>query len=216
MRVICVKVGNKYGAEWVRRLRKMVDRHLSGHKFVCMTDKPVTGIECVEAPPLEGWWAKVGLFEPGKFPGDNLYLDLDIVITGALEFLEDRLDKEPDKLHVRDDFSYSVIEPTKSNPQLGYHGTVNSSVMLWRGDAVREVWDEFTPHEMSVVHGDQNWITRCLHPKGKISFLPNDKILSYKYHIQRGHKPAAVTVFHGEPKVTQLSRRDPLRAAWED
>ena len=215
MRVICVKVGDKYNPDWVYRLARMVNSHFSPHEFVCMTDKPVDGVDCVEAPDLPGWWAKVGLFEPGKFPGDNLYFDLDVVITGALEWLDWRLDDEPDKLHVRDDFSYSVVEPTTDNTLLGYHGCVNSSVMLWRDDSCREVWDEFTEDEMSRVHGDQNWITRCLHPKDKLSYLPNEKILSYKYHIQRGIKPAAVTVFHGDPKVSDLPADDPLRVAWE-
>jgi hypothetical protein len=166
---------------------------------------------------MSGWWQKVSLFKPDRFAGDNLYFDLDVVITGPLDFLKGRLDRDPNRLHVRDDFSYSVKNPRPGhwNPQLGYHGAVNSSVMLWRGDSCREVWDKFTPAVMNEIHGDQNHITRVLHPQDKISLLPDDKILSYKYHILRGHKPTGVVVFHGEPKVTALNRKDPLRKIWE-
>jgi len=220
MRVVCVKWGNKYGPEWVLRLRKMVERNFKFDEFVCMTDKPIDGVDCVECPDGKPtWWSKVGLFEPGKFPGDNLYLDLDVVITAGLQPLVDAFLTDPTKVWARDDFSYSLLNP---KPGIGGHmrtllggdGTVNSSVMLWRDDAGRKVWDDFTPAKMDEVHGDQNWITQALWPD-QLALLPNDQICSYKYHIQRGENPRAVVVFHGDPKVTGLSRRDPLRVLWE-
>ena len=216
--MICVAsvcVGDRYPAEWVVKLNRMVSRHLPvEHEFACITEKDIPGVRCIKPEPgLPGWWQKVALFKPERFYGEVLYFDLDVIITGSLDFLVDLKDKS--KLGVRDDFSYSVKNPTKHNNLLGYKGAVNSSVMRWRGDACRAIWDEFTPHKMDEVHGDQNWITQCLHPKGMIDFLPEDKILSYKYHIRRGHKPTNVVVFHGEPKPSGLSKDDPLRRAWE-
>lgn len=214
MRILSVCVGKAYSADWVLKLKRMVERQMDFTEFCCITDKQIEGVTCIEPEPgLPGWWQKLSLFKPGRFEGENLYFDLDVVITGPLDFIKPR----PGKLSVRDDFSYSVANPRKGhwNSALGYHGAVNSSVMAWRGDGCREVWDEFTPDVMKEVHGDQNHVTRVLHPKDKIAFLPNDKVLSYKYHIMRGEKPTNVVVFHGEPKVTGLNRKDPLRKLWE-
>ena len=220
MRVICVKWGKKYGKEWVYRLRDMVSRNLEFDSFVCMTDKPIEGVDCVECEPgLPTWWSKVGLFKPGKFAGDNLYLDLDVVVTSRLDGLVDAFLTEPDKLWSRDDFSYSLLNHkpgigSEMRRLLGGDGTINSSVMLWRDDAGRRVWDDFRPEKMDEVHGDQNWITQALWPDG-IRLLPPELVCSYKYHIQRGASPSPVVVFHGNPKVTELSRKDPLRILWE-
>ena len=216
MRVICVKWGNKYGGEWVHKLRGMVARHLHvPHEFVCMTDKPIQGVKCVPCPEgLPGWWAKVGLFEPGKFPGLNLYLDLDVVITAAIP----AINYEAGKVTAPDDFSYSLVNPKQGigpdmTRMLGGAGTINSSLMMWADDDGRDVWDNFKPEKMQEVHGDQNWITQALWPE-KLQLLNPGVVCSYKYHVQRGVKPAPVVVFHGDPKVTQLSPSDPLRIAW--
>jgi hypothetical protein len=37
--VLCVKFGNKYGDDYVERLRNMVSRHMTiPYEFVCLTD----------------------------------------------------------------------------------------------------------------------------------------------------------------------------------
>lgn len=203
--VICVKWGRKYGADYVRRLHSMVGRHLRSCEFVCVTDDPVETVQCVPlACGYPGWWQKIGLFRPGLFPGDNLYLDLDVVITGSLEPLAALLDIDRSTLWARDDFSYSLVNPRKgigaeTQRLLGGPGCINSSVMLWHGDACRSVWDDFTPEVMDVLHGDQNWISQRLWPD--INLIPADLVGSYKYH----GFPHTVTVFHGEPKPHQVS-----------
>jgi len=220
MRVICVKWGEKYGKEWVYSLKRMVKRHLKFNDFVCMTDRPINGITCVPCPEgLPGWWAKVGLFEPGKFPGDNLYLDLDIVIKGNIQGLVAAFEQDKEKVWARDDFSYSLVTPKQGiggdmRRLLGGDGTVNSSVMLWNGKYGRKVWTEFKPEKMQEVHGDQNWITQALWPD-EMRLLPNDLICSYKYHVLNGKGQPPIVVFHGDPKVTDLSKSDPLRQEWE-
>ncbi len=218
MRVICVKWGNKYGPEWVYQLRSMVRRNFAyAHEFVCMTDQPIGDVNCVPCTGgLPGWWAKVGLHEPGKFPGTNLYLDLDVVITQDISAIMDVL--VDGKVTAPDDFSYSLINKKQGiGPDmrrlLGGDGTVNSSVMIWKDDAGRDVWDKFTPEKMDEVHGDQNWLTQALWPD-KLALLPKEWICSYKYDVLRGGKIAPITIFHGNPKVTDLSSSDPLRIAW--
>lgn len=214
--VVCVKWGDKYSDEWVAKLRGMVARNLSiPHRFVCMTDKSISGVECIPcAPDLPSWWSKVGLFQPGILPGNKLYLDLDVVITdnfdGMIQF--------GDTLIAPDDFSYSLINPKQGlGPDmrrlLGGDGTINSSVMLWRDDQASDVWERFEASKMSEVHGDQNWITQALWPD-QLSLLPSGWVCSYKYHVLRNVPPSPIVVFHGEPKVTGLSKNDPLRRAW--
>jgi hypothetical protein len=219
MRVVSVCVGKKYSPEWVLRLKRMVERHLDGHEFVCISDWDIPGVTRIEpAPDLPGWWQKVALFRPGLLPGNNLYLDLDVVITGSLRPLVDLLNQDATKLWALDDFSYSLLKPKQgigpdTKRLLGGDGTINSSVMLWNGDHCFKAWADFDPAVMQELHGDQNWITRALWPN--INLIPAGLACSYKYHTMRGLGGAAVTVFHGEPKVTQLSRTDPLRVAWE-
>ena len=218
MRIICVKWGDKYGPEWVYRLKAAVGYWCSiPHEFVCMTEKPIEGIECVPFPnpDLTTWWAKVNLFAPGLFPGKNLYLDLDIVLTASI----DRLCQEfrPGRLVAPDDFSYSLRNPKQGlGPQmlklLGGTGTINSSVMLWDGDDAVDVWDYFEYEKMDEVHGDQNWITQALWPD-KLSLLSDGLVCSYEYHYVNG-LPAPIVVFHGDPKPDRLGRYHPLHKAW--
>lgn len=219
MRVVCVKIGDKYGPEWVYRLRNMVERNLDReHAFVCVTDKPIDDVICLPAAPdLPGWWGKVGLFRPGFLPGDNLYLDLDVVITRNITgMVETNLNRG--KVTAPDDFSYSLRFPKSglgpdTRRLLGGIGTVNSSVMLWHSDDGRDIWERFTADKMNEVHGDQNWITQCMWP-AKLALLLGPWVCSYKYHVQRGEPVAPIVVFHGSPKVSDLPKGDPLRQLW--
>ncbi len=218
MRVICVKWGDKYGPEWVLRLRNMVAKHFTlRHDFVCVTEKPVEGVDCLPLTcDLPGWWQKVSLFQRGRFPGWNLYLDLDVVITANIDALAQ---SNPSKLYMRDDFSYSLRNPKqglseKDREYLGGIGTCNSSVMVWNGDAVPEVWDSFTPEVMQKRHGDQNHISATLYPN-KIGFLPDDMVGSYKYGMLRNESVKPVMVFHGNPKMSDLPKGHELRRMWE-
>lgn len=220
MRVLCVKWGDKYGKEWVIRLRNMVAKHLPvPHTFQCVTDGPVDGIDCVPLiSDLPSWWSKIELFYPGRFDGDNLYLDLDVVITDSLEKLVRCLDGDRSRVWALDDFSYSLVNPknldASSQRVLGGVGTVNSSVMMWNGDAGKRVWTRFDPAVMDVLHGDQNWITQALWPD-KINLIPPGIAGSFKYGRMRGEPHAPVMVFHGEPKMNSLPPSHELRRIWE-
>ena len=48
--VLCVKFGNKYGPEYVERLRNMVSRHMTRpYEFACLTDdpNPISGVRTI-------------------------------------------------------------------------------------------------------------------------------------------------------------------------
>jgi len=221
MRVLCIKWGDKYSAQWVTRLQSMVAKHLSvEHEFICITENPVEGVKCIPLVcDLPHWWQKVGLVQPDFFDGWNLYLDLDIVITASIDPIIQAAKMDETKLWMRDDFSYSLRNPKQGMNEhqiemLGGHGTCNSSVMVWRGDAARQAWDEFTPDVMKRQHGDQNWFTKVLYPK-KIGFIPDETVGSYKYGKLRNEPIAPVMVFHGDPKMDALPKDDGLRKLWE-
>lgn len=86
--VSCVlKSGGAYDATWVAKLRRGVARHLSvPHRFLCFSDVPVA---CERLPLLygwAGWWSKLEVFD-GRVLGKHLYLDLDTIVTGAIDAL---------------------------------------------------------------------------------------------------------------------------------
>ena len=218
MRIVCIKWGDKYGPEYVTRLKAACERHIPHEQFWCMTDKPVEGVTCVPMnTPYPIWWSKVGLFRRGYFTGDILYLDLDVVITGPIATFIACLRMDPTKIWTLDDFSYSLMNPKQNMGEetrrlLGGVGTVNSSVMLWTDESTPARWkvyDDFAAAAGDVtneLHGDQNWITRCLWPD-HIALLPPGIAGSYKYHVRSGSKPYPITIFHGDPKPHDLSDR---------
>ena len=222
IRVLAVCVGPRYSDKWPRRLKSMVADNLSfKHEFVCVSDRDIEGITTVEAvPDLPGWWQKLALFQPGRFPGINLYLDLDVVIRGSLDPIVTRYGKTFHRLAAPDDFSYSLKTPKKgidpgTRKLLGGVGTVNSSVMVWRDDAAADVWNKWNPDTMQDLHGDQNYITRTLYPE-RIELMDDELVSSYKYHEVRGlRQDAPVVVFHGNPKADQLPKKHELREIWE-
>lgn len=218
MRVICVKWGDKYGSEYVTRLQSMVACHLPvNHEFVCLTDRPVEGVKCLAFESnLPTWWSKLEMFKPGRFSGENLYFDLDIVAKDDLSVFRRPKDG---KLWALDDFSYSLRTPRRGLDEdmlrkLGGIGTCNSSIMSWHDDAGRVAWETVTPEVMDRLHGDQNHITQALWPHS-LSLYPSGLACSYKYHVLRNEEFGSVVVFHGEPKVPQLPRSHALRKLWE-
>ena len=83
--VLCVRFGNKYGREYVERLRNMVARHLTvPYEFACLTDDQhdIAGVRKIYQPNANyarGWWHKVHMFDNNlHIKGRILYLDLDV------------------------------------------------------------------------------------------------------------------------------------------
>lgn len=195
LNVVCVKLGTKYGPEYVNILFDMVRRNLREGfegKFWCLTDDPTDlnpEIGILTAPKgLTGWWGKLWLFSPGLFPeGERiLYFDLDVCIVGVLE----------DVAEYQGDFA--ILKEFLNAP--GWQ----SSVMAWRSGYGHEVWEKWVEQERpEVVGGDQEWIEIVL---GKADYLQDlfpGGFLSYKCDCHVGHHPprgSKVIIFHGEPK----------------
>lgn len=181
MLIACVKVGDKYGPEYVTRLRDGVARNYTpAHDFVCFTDKPIYGVRCEPLPAdLPGWWAKVGLF---KLKTPLLYFDLDVVITGDLS----------DLLFWK---GFGIIDDWWS---AGF----NSSVMRFTGNEYH-VWEKFQPRYMQMVQGDQDFITGVMNQEAKT--FPPEWFPSFKADRCFNAPPAKAkaVIMHGYPKPHQ-------------
>jgi hypothetical protein len=190
--VWCVYWGDKYAADYVYTLKRMVEAHLSyEHVFVCVTDAYLPGVLCMKPshPEWKGWWQKINLFRSGIATGPSLYLDLDVVITGMLDDL------------VEEYCGCDLAMP--ANWAQSGHGGCQSSVMLWRGNTCWDIYERFDyERDSKRLWGDQEFITELLGDpgKGNVTAIDPSLVVSYKYHCRTG-KPedARVVVFHGKP-----------------
>lgn len=164
-----------YNIEHVRRLQDMVAQHLDRlYHFVCITDSL-----------FPGWWAKISLFEPGRFKGRVLYLDLDITVVGGLN---DLMYYDAPFVAIKD-----WLRPT-----------INSSVMSWDAGKMDHLFTKFDESVMDRLKGDQDWITEQI-PKAKT--FPRDWCVSYRKSMKMfGVVPpnAKIVVFHGFPKPWEV------------
>ena len=194
--------GDKYSDWCVQRLQRSVRQHLSiEHDFICITDRDIEGVNC--QPPindLPGWWGKVNLFSFDVCRSHNLYLDLDVVITGDLTEMVMR-------------YQNASLATPLNWAQSG-HGGCQSSVMIWaRNYNAKQIYDLFDPaiahwppiNQPGVLWGDQEWITE-LKNNHKIQVSPIEEgIKSYKYHCRNGlPEDTRVVVFHGDPKPSAV------------
>jgi hypothetical protein len=186
-------VGEKYHPGYVYALQETVAANLKApHRFRCITERSLPGIDTV-APvlPYGGWWSKLNLWAPGIARGPSLYFDLDVVITGALDYLVEYT-------------QYEFAAPP--NWARSGHGGIQSSVMAWRGnwtapyEYIRPQWPAVTKR----LWGDQELLWEML---GERWVRIERGIFSYKYHARNGKPPAdmAVCVFHGQPKPHEVS-----------
>jgi hypothetical protein len=205
-----VCVGDKYSAADVWTLKNMVAENLDApHRFLCLSDRPLEGIECViPAEEWPGWWSKLLVFRYSR--GPCLYLDLDVVVTGPLDGLLS-----------------DTLAMAKNWAQSGYGGC-QSSVMAWNNDIVKiRIADYFELSRVqeptkagdvencglyvlddgATLWGDQEFITAHYGPPGGDMILPMEGIYSYKYHCRGKQLPAdaKVIAFHGNPKPADVS-----------
>jgi hypothetical protein len=202
--VWCLNWGDKYSDYYVQRLQQSVSDYVTlKHRFICITEREIEGVETI--PPVvvwPGWWGKIQLFKPGFADDYNLWLDLDVVITGNL-----------DNMILQ--YSGEHMACAKNWAASGWGGC-QSSVMLWKGgkgcqaEIIYRTFDPTTLHwppvsKPGVLWGDQEWIT-ILRNTGRLAVTHFDPALvqSYKYHCRDGLPDGAkIIVFHGEPKPSE-------------
>lgn len=213
---LCVRYGNRYGVDYVEKLRNMVKRNLTvPFRFVCLTDdpKPIDGVELI-VQPSKGyrklWWQKVHMFDPAlPLNGRILYADLDVIIHNNI-----------DKLITNCGNNFYGIRDFNRKFHPGWN-RLNSSVMSWIHGSQSEIYQKFIKDIGNAMrlHGDQDWIWKIA--KDRIKFWPDQWIQSYKWEIRnrseladpagkKGFKTinynlkipndCSIAVFHGDPK----------------
>jgi hypothetical protein len=204
-----MKWGTKYGPEYVNKLRLMVQRHLSrAHRFVCFTDNTAGLSPDLEALPLpkmelppgrEMGWRKLSTFTSplADLTGPVLFLDVDVVITGALDcFFE-----HPGRFCIIHDWA----KPWRI--------TGNSSVYRFEANAHPDLLAQFLANVEQVkreVRNEQEYLTREMHRRGLLTYWPAEWCVSFKrncvpifplnfFRVPRIPADARVVVFHGTP-----------------
>lgn len=218
--ILCVRFGNKYGIDYVEKLRNMVSRNIKmSYEFVCLTDDPtpITNVRLILQPNsgyTKGWWHKLHMFDyrlPLK--GRILYFDLDVIICGNI----DKLAKySADKFIGIRDFNRKFHAHWRS---------LNSSVMSWTHGQEKKIFETFQQNKNAALrlHGDQDYIWRNC--KDHLDFFPDSWIQSYKWEIRsrdeltvtqgkRNFKTrndniipsseCCVAVFHGDPNPAEV------------
>ncbi len=193
--VYSVLWGNKYKDYYAHALQKQVEANLTvPHRFVCITDKWLEDIETIRpVQTWRGWWQKLQLFHFAT--GPSLYFDLDVVITGNLDYLAP--------------FTGSELAAPANWAQSG-HGGIQSSVLAWDG-SYKEPYERLRVPATYIeveqrLHGDQCYLTEL---RGdNFDRLPG--IYSYKYHCRGDGLPAdcKVAVFHGKPDPHEVAANE--------
>ncbi len=201
MNVACVlRSGGDFQPEHVRHLRDGVARHLSlPYRFVCLTDKPVEGVDCIVDPALPPkWWGKLWLFRPGMFDGTVFFADLDTVIVGPLD-------------EIVTGHTFTALD-NFWNGKRGLTGEaryIGSGLMAWNCD-LSSIYDRFatSPDKWMAKYttrekwGDQAFIQDH-------SPVPIDRwqekhvgaVVGYKHHCLNGVPAGAYVVcFGGKPR----------------
>ena len=210
--VLCMKWGAKYGPEYVNRLYGMVARNLARpFHFVCLTDDAAgirPEVTCAPIPalppvsqPKERGWTKIAAFSPaldGVLGETVLYLDLDILVMGALDPLIEHPGAFP---MIRDWYHHRRL-------------VGNSSVFRFRPAEQRPLFEAFCADVDAIVQrirNEQEFVSEYLEARGELSFWPGAWCQSFRvsclapwpvraWATPRRPADCRVLVFHGEPK----------------
>lgn len=182
LNVICVNTGNYLGrgADYVAKLQAGVARHLRvPYRFHVITEAPGAG-----------WWSKISLFEPGRFEGRCLFLDLDTLVVGSLDHMA------------------SYEGPFAGLSDFYHPERFASGVMLWTAGEADHVFTQWVNAGMPQFHehGDGGWIGQMMPNAGRLQSLFPTQIVSFKAHCARGiPKFARLVCFHGHPRPHELA-----------
>lgn len=165
----------------------------------------------------KAWWYKMQLFNPKSGLGQLLYFDLDVVLTGNIDWI---LSLRRDYFWALKDFKY-LWKPA-------WQG-INSSVMWWDVQEFAHVWQNFNSRQLSAVMrqyaGDQDFLSDAIDPDRR-RFMDPDLVKSWRWQILDGgmdmrtrsyRRPGAggvmlpgisMMIFHGSPKPHEI--QDPL------
>jgi hypothetical protein len=227
----CLIHGNYYSWDYVDILHDSIQRNISSpirlHVWT-EKDRQVPGhiskhsLEDIGlAGPKKAWWYKTQLFNPELYAGPIIYLDLDVVIAGNLDWMR--------KLSMQ---NFWAAKDFKCLWKPNRHA-INSSVMAFDTRNYEHVWKKFRDNQNRITHmyhGDQNYIDEEIVDSKR--WLPEEKIVSYRWQVLHGGMDfktrayprkdevdvelgpdVSIVVFHGDPKPHQISNK--LSEYWQ-
>ena len=149
--VICVKHGNKYSSEYVKKLYSMVSRNMSEpFEFYCYTDDN-TNLENIQTINIEsdlvGVWPKMDILNIFD-KGESIYFDLDLVILNPLERLCSVKTRTLSVLYSqwKSDYIHFPFKNRDASPTL-----YNSSIMKWTDDQGKDIYNHFLKHKQKIL-----------------------------------------------------------------
>lgn len=201
-----LKSGGAYVPRHVTELRKQVEKHLPGARFIALVDQYVPDTETVRLTlPYMGWWAKMELFRPNLPGGDILYFDLDTVLSGSLIDIA-----AVGQLAVLRNFY--AKEPV-----------IGSGVMYIPEAEREEIWTAWIKNPRAEILrisqqglGDQEFLRPFWYDKAaRFQDLVPGQIVSYKVHCNPQWRAGAVgSVPEGARVICAHGRPKPWSAEW--
>lgn len=172
--------------------------------------------------PKRSWWYKIQLFNHLHHQGPLLYLDLDTVIVGNLDWV---LALPTDRFWAVQDFKY-LFRPAKVS--------MNSSMMWFDTTRWAHIYQHFDPGQIAHVrtpwHGDQDYLHEQL-GCGKENYFEKSRVQSWRWQLKDGGfdfrtrrykapgtgtvlgNDVSVLIFHGSPKPHEI-QDDVVRQHW--
>lgn len=198
--VTCVFWGDKFSKDYVYNLKSSVERNTTiPHRFVCLSDQILNGIETIILRPgLTGWWNKMQMFD-GRIEGRVVYLDLDTVIVGNIDWL---LQYEGEFAGIEDLGSVNEHQPHLK-------GKLQSAVLAWDSKEADWIWNFFNFRKglcTSAFRGDGEFLERVVptHKRVLLQHIFPGEIKSYKYDVYPDkYKDTSIVCFHGRPSIIQ-------------
>lgn len=178
LNVICVATGDYLGRgeDYVSHLLAGIAKNYKGAaKFHVLREGPAN------------WWAKMQMFEPGRFPkGERcVYFDLDTVITGDLT---DLMEYDGPFAGLRD-----VWQP----------GQMGSGIMSWTSGEADHVWQAWQDAGCPTddPRGDQAFIGQHMPMAMRLQDIVPGQLVSWKAQCRDGvPNDARVVFYHGQPR----------------
>ena len=199
--VITILYGTKYTADDVHYIYEKS----KNYNHICIVDELNSkdlndNIEQIPIHNEEGYWEKIKLFQ-NDWKGDCLYLDLDVIIQENL-----------DKL-----FSYCKKPTICQTYWKHYGGKYNSSVMAWKGNDAKYIYDYFEKQDqyyMTKYLGDDRFL---YHENMFSNVFPKGLIYSFEFGVDfttdvspRGfkiHQDYTIALLNGERSKEELRKK---------
>ena len=169
---------------------------------MCYSDRAIPNVETrILRPGYEGWWNKLQLFDVGNKVSDRVvYLDLDTVITGSIDWL---LEDRSWFMGIEDVGAVNAHQPHLKN-------ILQTGVMAWDFDPNSHIWNTFVlsyDRAVDTYRGDGEYLSSILNPYQRtlLQHKYTNALKSYKYDVYPNKllQETSIVVFHGRPSIEQ-------------